>query len=42
MKNEVHLFQKEHDVIQPFITANKTKRKLKEKTTDAPRKMHSA
>jgi hypothetical protein len=41
MKNKVHL-QKEHDVIQPFIAANKTKRKLKLKTTDVPRKMHSA
>jgi hypothetical protein len=42
MKNGVHLLQKEHDVIQPFIAANKTKIKLKAKTTDAPRKMHSA
>jgi hypothetical protein len=25
MKNGVHLLQKEHDVIQPFIAANKTK-----------------
>jgi hypothetical protein len=25
MKNGVHLLQKEHDVIQPFIVANKTK-----------------
>jgi hypothetical protein len=25
MKNEVHLLQKEHDVIQPYIAANKTK-----------------
>jgi hypothetical protein len=25
MKNKVHLLQKEHDVIQPFIAANKTK-----------------
>jgi hypothetical protein len=31
MKNEVHLLQKEHDVIQPFIAANKTKQKLKQK-----------
>jgi hypothetical protein len=29
-------------VIKPFIAANKTKGKLKTKTTDAPRKMHSA
>jgi hypothetical protein len=42
MKNGVHLLQKEHDVIQPFIAANKIKRTLKEKTTDAPRKTHSA
>jgi hypothetical protein len=41
MKNGVHLLQKEHDVIQSFIAVNKTKRKLKEKTTDAPRKTHS-
>jgi hypothetical protein len=34
--------QNKHDVIQPFIAANKAKRKLKEKTTDAPRKTHSA
>jgi hypothetical protein len=25
MKNEVPLLQKEHDVIQPFIAANKAK-----------------
>jgi hypothetical protein len=25
MKNEVHLLQKEHDVIQPFIAENNTK-----------------
>jgi hypothetical protein len=25
MKNGVHLLQKEHDLIQPFIAANKTK-----------------
>jgi hypothetical protein len=42
MKNGVHLLQKEHDVIQPFISAKKTKIKLNAKTTDAPRKMHSA
>jgi hypothetical protein len=42
MKNGVHLPPKQHDVIKPFIAANKTKGKLKTKTTDAPRKMHSA
>jgi hypothetical protein len=42
MKNEVHLPPKQHDVIKLFIAANKTKGKLKAKTTDAPRKMHSA
>jgi hypothetical protein len=31
MKNGVHLLQKEHDVIQPFIEADKTKRTLKAK-----------
>jgi hypothetical protein len=37
--------QNKHDVIQPFIAASKTKQnktKLKAKTTDAPRKTHSA
>jgi hypothetical protein len=29
-------------VIQTFIAAKKTKRKLKTKATDAPRKTHSA
>jgi hypothetical protein len=29
-------------VIKPFIAVNKTKGKLKSKTTDAPRKMHNA
>jgi hypothetical protein len=29
-------------VIQTFIAANKTKIKLKAKTTDAPRKTHNA
>jgi hypothetical protein len=29
-------------VIKPFIAANKTKGKLKAKTTDAPRKTHNA
>jgi hypothetical protein len=42
MKNRVYLLQKEYDVIQPFIAENKTKIKLKVKTTDAPRKIHSA
>jgi hypothetical protein len=28
--------------VQPFITANKTKLTKKTKTTDAPRKTHSA
>jgi hypothetical protein len=42
MKNGVHLLQKEHDMIQPFIEAKKTKIKMKAKTTDAPRKTHSA
>jgi hypothetical protein len=42
MKNEVHLPPKQHDVIKPFIVANKTKEKLKAKTSDAPSKMHNA
>jgi hypothetical protein len=42
MKNGVHLPPKQHDVIKPFIVANKTKGKLKTKTTDAPRKTHNA
>jgi hypothetical protein len=42
MKNGVHLPPKQHDVIKPFIEANKTKGKLKAKTTDAPRKTHNA
>jgi hypothetical protein len=42
MKNGVHLPPKQHNVIKPFIAANKTKGKLKAKTTDALRKMHSA
>jgi hypothetical protein len=41
-EKRVHLLQKEHDVIQQFIAANKEKIKLKTKTTDAPRKTHSA
>jgi hypothetical protein len=41
MKNRVHLPQKQHDVIKPFISASKAKKK-KAKTTDAPRKTHSA
>jgi hypothetical protein len=39
MKNEVYL---QHDVIQPFIAVSKAKRKIESKTTDAPRKTHSA
>jgi hypothetical protein len=38
MKNGVHLPPKQHDVIKTFIAANKTKGKLKAKTTDTPRK----
>jgi hypothetical protein len=38
MKNGVHLLQKEHDMVQPFIAEKKTKSKSK----DAPRKMHNA
>jgi hypothetical protein len=30
-KNGVHLLQKEHDVIQPFIAANKAKENQKQK-----------
>jgi hypothetical protein len=41
-EKRVHLLQKKHDVILPFIAENKRKEKLKAKTTDAPRKMHSA
>jgi hypothetical protein len=42
MKNEVCLPPNQHDVIQPFIVESKAKEKLKQKTTDAPRKTHSA
>jgi hypothetical protein len=42
MKNRVHLPPKQHDVIKPFIAANKTKLIMKTKTTDAPRKTYSA
>jgi hypothetical protein len=42
MKNGVHLLPKQHDVIKPFIAANKTKGNLKAKKTNALRKMHSA
>jgi hypothetical protein len=42
LKNGVHLSPKQHDVIKPFISKNKTKRKLKTKTTDGPSKTHSA
>jgi hypothetical protein len=38
MKTEHVSLQNKHDVIQQFITANK--KKLKAKTTDAPRKTH--
>jgi hypothetical protein len=31
MKNGVHLLQKEHDVIQPFMAASKAKRKTESK-----------
>jgi hypothetical protein len=41
MKTERVSLQNKHDVIQPFIIENKTKRKLKTKTTDAPRITHS-
>jgi hypothetical protein len=41
-EKRVHLLQKKHDVIKPFIAANKTKLTKKTKTTDAPRKTHSA
>jgi hypothetical protein len=42
MKNGVSLSPKQHDVIKPFIAANKEKRKTESKTTDAPRKTHNA
>jgi hypothetical protein len=42
MENGVCLPPNQHDVIQPFIAASKEKEKLKAKTTDAPRKTHSA
>jgi hypothetical protein len=41
MKNGVHLPPKQHDVIQHLLQQRKRK-KLKTKTTDAPRKMHNA
>jgi hypothetical protein len=41
MKNRAYLPPK-HDVIQTFIAANKTKETESKKTTDAPRKTHSA
>jgi hypothetical protein len=41
-EKRVHPLQKKHDVIQPFIAANKTKLIMKTKTTDAQRKMHNA
>jgi hypothetical protein len=40
MKMERVSFQNKHDVIQPFITANKTK-ETESKNKDAPRKTHS-
>jgi hypothetical protein len=42
MKNEVYLPPNQHDVIQPFIAGSKAKRKFESKTTNTPRKMHSA
>jgi hypothetical protein len=39
MKNGVNLSPKKHDVIQPFIAANKTKENWKQKQR-APRKTH--
>jgi hypothetical protein len=42
MKNEISLSPKQHDMIKPFIAANKPKGKLKAKITDAPRKTHNA
>jgi hypothetical protein len=42
MKSEVCLPPNKHDVTQPFIAANKAKREMKAKTTDALRKMNSA
>jgi hypothetical protein len=42
MKTERVSLQNKHDVIQPFITANKTKQnKTESKNKDAPRKTHS-
>ena len=38
----VHLLQRKFVGVQPFIAANKTKLTKKTKTTDAPRKTHSA
>jgi hypothetical protein len=40
MKMERVSLQNNYGVIQPFITANKNKRKLKTKITDAPRTTH--
>jgi hypothetical protein len=37
-----HVSLQTHDVIQTFIAENKTKLIKKTKTTDAPRKTHSA
>jgi hypothetical protein len=41
MKTERVSLQKKHAVIQPFMAANKTKTKLKTKTTNAPRITYS-
>jgi hypothetical protein len=42
MKIERVSLQNKHHVIQPFIIANKTKKKTESESKDAPRKMHSA
>jgi hypothetical protein len=44
MKNGVHLPPKQHDMIKPFIAANKTKGKLKAKVKalQGKRIMHEA
>jgi hypothetical protein len=44
MKNEIHLLQKEHDVIQPFIAENKTKENWMQKqlTLQEKRIVHEA
>jgi hypothetical protein len=42
MKNGVHLLQKKHVGVQPFIAANKTtkQKKTESGSKDAPRKTH--